>query len=137
MKYLVYISTAYRLLNQDELLDILVVSRKNNLQRNLTGMLLYGEGTFIQVLEGEPDVLEETYMKIMADNRHKNIVKMIEGNTTERNFAGWAMGFKAVNATELSKFEGYVNPNKKGFLAEGESNSIIGMIKTFADANRM
>lgn len=137
MKYLVYISTAYKLLNQDELLDILTISRKNNQQRDLTGILLYGEGTFIQVLEGEEETLKQTYKDIEADDRHKNVIKMTEGESEERNFKNWAMGFKAINAAELSKFEGYINPQSRGFLQNDNSNSIINMIKTFADANRM
>jgi hypothetical protein len=137
MKYLVYISTAYKLLNQDELLDILTISRKNNQQRDLTGILLYGEGTFIQVLEGEEEILKQTYKDIEADDRHKNVIKMTEGESEERNFKDWAMGFKAINAAELSKFEGYTNPQSRGFLQNDNSSSIINMIKTFADANRM
>ena len=137
MKYLVYISTAYKLLNQDELLDILTISRKNNQQRDLTGILLYGEGTFIQVLEGEEETLKQTYKDIEADDRHKNVIKMTEGESEERNFKDWAMGFKAINAAELSEFQGYTNPQSRGFLQDDNSNSIINMIKTFADANRM
>jgi hypothetical protein len=137
MKFLVYISTAYKLLNQDELLDILTISRKNNQQRNLTGILLYGEGTFIQVLEGEEEILKETYKDIEADERHKNVIKMTEGELEERNFKNWSMGFKAINAAELSQFQGYTNPQSRGFLQDDNSNSIINMIKTFANANRM
>lgn len=137
MRYLVYISSAYKLLNQDELLDILVASRRNNMQRNLTGMLLYGEGTFIQVLEGDPETLKQTYKVIQADPRHKNIIKMMEGDTTERYFPEWAMGFKSASADELAEFGGYINPAGKPFLEQADTNAIIGMLQTFADANRI
>jgi hypothetical protein len=137
MKYLVYISTAYKLLTQDELLDILAVSRKNNERRNLTGMLLYGEGTFIQVLEGDIDQLNETYAVIKADPRHKNILKMTEGEITQRNFPEWLMGFKSVNARELEEFGSYIDPANLNHVSEDNSNMLISMMKTFADANRM
>lgn len=137
MKYLVYISTATHLLNQDELLDILEISRKNNEKNNLTGMLLYGEGVFIQVLEGDEEALAQTYASIENDERHHSIIKMTEGYITERNFPDWRMGFRAANADELADFDTYVNPRHPGFLAHSKSNAIIGMLKAFVNSNRM
>ena len=137
MKYLVYISTATHMLNQDELLDILGVSRTNNEKNNLTGMLLYGEGVFIQVLEGDEQALEQTYSVIERDDRHRSIIKMTEGNITARNFPNWRMGFKAANANELAEFDTYINPRQPGFLSSEKSNTVINMLKTFASSNRM
>lgn len=100
-------------------------------------MLLYGEGTFIQVLEGDEETLEQTYKVITADPRHKNIIKMSEGEITERNFGEWTMGFKSANAQELAELGGFVDPKKLGTLDNEKAGALIGMMKTFADANRM
>jgi len=137
MKYLVYISTAYRLMNQDELLDILAVSRKNNQKNKLTGMLLYGEGTFIQVLEGDESTLENIYQTIKADERHKNIIKMAEGTIDQPNFPEWSMGFKSASAEELAELGGFTDPKSLSHLTEEQVSGVLGMMKTFADANRM
>lgn len=138
MKYLVYISAAHRLMSEESLLDILNVSRKNNQKNNLTGMLLYGEGTFMQVLEGDEAILEKTYEVIKADDRHKNIIKMAEGVIEKSNFPDWSMGFKSVSAQKLKELGGFTDPKSLGRrLDESEASSIIGMMKTFADANRM
>lgn len=125
------------MLNQDELLDILEVSRIKNEQNNLTGMLLYGEGVFIQVLEGEEETLENTFRSIERDDRHYSIIKMTEGYITERNFPDWRMGFKAANANQLAEFDTYVNPRQPGFLGFEKSNAVVGILKTFANSNRM
>jgi hypothetical protein len=53
MKNIVYVSAAVKLLDDDQLFDILSSSRKNNAERDVTGVLLYSEGVFIQVLEGD------------------------------------------------------------------------------------
>jgi hypothetical protein len=138
MKYLVYISTAYRLMNQDELLDILVVSRKNNQKNKLTGMLLYGEGTFIQVLEGDESTLEKTYKTIEADGRHKNVIKMAEGVIEKPNFPDWSMGFKSASAQDLVELGGFTDPKSLDKMwNQNEANMVLGMMKTFANANRM
>jgi hypothetical protein len=137
MEYLIYISTASRNITQDDLLDILTASRANNTCQHLTGMLLYGEGAFIQVLEGEADMLTQTYRAIEADSRHYNLIKMASGTIKKRNFAEWAMGFKAVNADELAEFDSYINPTGKPFLHQADTNAVISMLQVFADTNRM
>ncbi|WP_158824844.1 BLUF domain-containing protein [Mucilaginibacter lacusdianchii] len=137
MEYLIYISTASRNITQDDLLDILTVSRNNNTKNNLTGMLLYGEGAFIQVLEGETEALKQSYQVIQSDPRHYNLIKMASGELEQRNFPEWAMGFKAANADELAEFNGYINPAGKSFLQEADANAVISMLQVFADTNRM
>lgn len=137
MQYLIYLSTAHKLLNQNELLEILNTSRQNNIQQDVTGMLLYAEGTFIQLLEGDSETLKKVYQTIQADPRHHNITKMAQGEIANRLFPEWAMGFKSANATELAEFKGYFNPDNKSYLKQADSSGIIGMLKTFADVNRM
>jgi hypothetical protein len=137
MEHLVYISSACHFLNQDDLLDILVVSQQNNQRNSLTGMLLYGEGTFIQVLEGEPAALTKTYDLIVADPRHKNIILITRGEIAQRSFPKWVMGFKTINAQELEEVEAYVNPVDSNFLSKERSNKMIAIMKTFVDTNRM
>ena len=66
MKYLIYMSSATQLMSNEELLELLKTCRENNEKKNLTGMLLYGEGAFVQVLEGEEETVEATYDIIKA-----------------------------------------------------------------------
>ena len=137
MKYLVYISSATQLPNQSELLDILAVSRENNKHNNLTGMLLYGEGSFMQLLEGDADELHKTFKAIEADIRHKNVMIMTEGDIENRIFPDWSMGFKSVNTQEMKQLSAYVNPKELGLIDAERSNAMINMLKNFSDTNRM
>ena len=52
MKQIIYISSAAKKMDDDDLLDILKTSRENNKKNDISGMLLYDNGSFIQVLEG-------------------------------------------------------------------------------------
>ena len=137
MKYLIYFSSAVELMNQDQLLEILKVSRKNNAANNITGMLLYGEGAFVQVLEGEEEVLRATYERIAADPRHRGLIKVAEGQLENRNFPEWSMGFKSANRQELEEFKGFTNPTGKTFLSDKDIHPTIILLKTFVDNNRM
>lgn len=137
MKYIVYISSASHLMSSEELLAILETSRKNNVERGLTGMLLYSEGTFIQLLEGEEASLQETYKAIVSDTRHKNIIKMVESTGENRIFPEWSMGFKSASAAELQEFRGYIDPKGDDFLQTSNPAPVLHLLKTFANTNRM
>lgn len=135
MKYLIYISTAAELLTDPELLELLDVSRKNNEKNNITGVLLYSEGTFIQLIEGPENDLENTYNAILNDSRHRNIIKLVEENIEKRSFPGWTMGFRSINAYELESLSSYFDPNKKVFESDDHHPGLT-IIKVFAENNR-
>lgn len=124
-------------MTEPELLEILTVSRKNNEAKNLTGMLIYGEGVFIQVIEGEEEPLNETYKKIIKDRRHKDLMRLAGGILHKRNFADWTMGFRTVNAEVLTMLEGYIDPRNKKFLETNNPHAAISVLKTFAQNNNI
>ena len=137
MKYLIYISTAVKLMNDDDLCDILNTSRSNNQALNVTGMLIYSEGTFIQVLEGDEIAVNKIYKDIEQDLRHKNIIKLIDEVLAGRNFPNWSMAFVTVNAAALEELEGYINPDNSNFMETDNRHAAVMMLKTFAENNRI
>ncbi|RCH54095.1 blue light sensor protein [Mucilaginibacter hurinus] len=137
MYNLIYISTATNLFTEYELMDLLDASRANNLKHNVTGMLLYAEGTFIQVLEGDLEQVNKVLAKIANDRRHKNIIELASGPVEKRNFPDWSMGFASVNADILKEFEGYVNPVDKDFIKTNNTNAAVVMLKSFAENNKL
>lgn len=90
MEVVVYTSAAQRA--APDLEGILEVSRRNNAQRGLTGVLLFAEGNFIQALEGPKDALDATYARIAADPRHRQIIDLFRTPISERHFPDWSMG---------------------------------------------
>lgn len=124
-------------MSDDELLDLLQTARVKNAENNITGMLLYSEGTFMQVLEGEKEDLQRVYNYILADLRHRNIIVMITGMLNERIFSKWSMSFASVNADVLEMIEGYSNPANINFTNDVDNHPTVNMIKTFADSNRL
>jgi len=137
MKYLIYMSTSVRLFNDAELKQLLRTSQANNAVNKLTGMLLYSEGTFVQVLEGEAEVLDKIYAEIQHDSRHKNIIKLAEGNLDERIFPFWSMGFKTLSADDLSVFDAYIDPHEKELWGKDDFHPAITILKTFAESNNL
>lgn len=98
MLQMLYVSGASRQLSDGEIQEILAVSRRNNLRDGVTGMLLSADGVFIQVLEGEPRTVRGLFGRIQADNRHRNIMVVLEQAADKRLFTQWSMGFKQLDA---------------------------------------
>jgi hypothetical protein len=66
-------------------------------------MLLYGNDTFLQVLEGEEAVLDTVVDKIEKDPRHSKIHFLYRKPLENRQYSDWSMGFKRVSAQGLQR----------------------------------
>lgn len=97
----IYASTATRPMGHAELLGLLEDARAANQHVGLTGMLLYTEGNFFQVLEGPPATLEALLRRIESDARHREVVTIIREPIRQRNFADWTMGFASLTGADL------------------------------------
>lgn len=103
---LVYLSFAnFDISNKDVVSDILKSSTRNNSRLNVTGILFYKDGTFIQLIEGAKEVIENLYKKISLDHRHEHLQIFWEGNSSQRSFPKWSMSLKDINEldTELQE----------------------------------
>lgn len=103
---LTYASTAVHDFSPEDLLKLLKQCRTNNGANNITGILLYANGTFFQVLEGDEATVNSLYDVIAKDNRHKNCTIIEKQQITERAFPYWSMGFEKIDPKELSTMEG-------------------------------
>ena len=136
MYYLIYLSAATKWFTEDELKELLDISYKNNSRDNITGLLLYSEGSFIQLLEGDEADVQTTFRRISADQRHKGIAPVASGNIDQRNFPEWAMGYKSVNAQTLLELKGFLDPNQKDFLADKDKHIATNLLKAFVRTAR-
>jgi hypothetical protein len=95
---LIYASSARRRLAAADLEAILDVARRNNARQGISGMLLYKDGNFIQLLEGAEDAILRLFETIKADSRHRGIVVLDERPVDAPALADWSMGFREVDA---------------------------------------
>jgi len=96
---LVYMSAATRAFASHELPALLSKTRMKNEILGVGGMLVYHQGSFLQVLEGLPSVVDKLYEKIALDDRHTNCELLLRTFLNQRGFAEWKMGF--VNTNEF------------------------------------
>ena len=107
MYYTVYSSCASAPFSQQQLVDLLKQSRENNQAKNITGILLYNRGTFIQMLEGDEADVKTLFQKIDKDPRHKLIFTLMEGHKDERQFPNWSMAFRDLDSPEIRALPGF------------------------------
>ena len=119
LTYLIYKSTPT--LTEKDLPEIAEQSKHNNIDRGLTGLLVYGNNQFIQVLEGAEQDIEILYKKLLNDKRHTNLEVVKKGGLERRYFPTWSMGFCSVSKEEMQlidkAIEGEITTPVSGYLA--------------------
>ncbi len=101
LSYLIYKSVPVDNISEKSLLEIAEGSKENNIDNGLTGLLVYGNNTFVQVLEGAEQDIETLYQKLLADKRHSNVTVVKRGELERRYFPSWSMGFHSVSKEEM------------------------------------
>ncbi len=96
----IYASVAAPDFEEHEIPELLEQSRADNEKADLTGMLLYVDGSFFQVLEGRQAVVDTVYARIIRDDRHSRITLIIREPIARRNFAEWSMGFSTIDRSD-------------------------------------
>ena len=109
--YLIYLSVAANKfgLDEKELDELLDSCRATNEKLGITGALLYIDGDFIQMIEGDEENVKELYLKIVRDSRHSSILKLTEGWREKRLFSEWRMGFKKMSKADFDTPNGYID----------------------------
>lgn len=104
---IVYTSTATKPFTKEQLVALLKGSVERNKRVGITGLLLYQNDHFMQVLEGEEDAVIALYTKISRDPRHHHIIPLIHERIENRFFPDSAMAFRHLDAAEGAKLMGY------------------------------
>ncbi len=107
MLQLIYTSAATVAFSEDDLNALLFQSRKNNKASDITGMLLYDHGTFLQIIEGPDDAIKQLFSKIEKDDRHERIITISQRAIPKRDFEQWTMGFAKINRGQFMSLPGY------------------------------
>lgn len=94
---LIYVSQAISGLEYPDFIEILQKSEFNNTQVGITGMLVFGDSMFLQVLEGSRRLVSQTYNRILLDKRHVNAELIDFSEIDHRNFAVWSMKLVQLN----------------------------------------
>lgn len=91
--HIAYVSSSVRAVNESQLFEILDVSVRNNARDGITGVLMYHDTQFFQLLEGEKSLVKRCFASIERDPRHKGVSIVWDYPAEGRVFPNWAMGY--------------------------------------------
>ena len=119
MFYLIYRSVATIVPSEADLAQLLEHARAANDARGITGMLLYQNGRYMQMLEGEEAAVRALFAAIAADQRHRDVKVLASGPLGKRLFDDWSMGFR-----DMDRFAGL--PDYDTYLANQLADDRFG-----------
>jgi hypothetical protein len=137
MYRVIYVSSETAPFTDARLDELLRKSRHANLAAKITGLLLYKDGHFLQILEGPKPAVLALLARIKDDPRHRALSVLLEADTPNREFKEWSMGFKKLDATTSREVPGYKEFDDLGLtlnqFAANPSKS-LALLLAFKDA---
>ncbi|MGI4751236.1 MAG: BLUF domain-containing protein [Janthinobacterium lividum] len=140
MKYIIYISTASIYFDTSSLEKMLLQYRKNNEATQVTGMMLFSEGIFLQVLEGKQEDVDKLIKKILKDKRHHSIIQLGSALIEERIFKTWSMGFQQISKEEFKQATKFINldvPETISAPTQDNRHPAVAILQDFAKNMKM
>ena len=132
---IVYLSTANQPFSCDELGQLLLRARSYNEQHQLTGVLLYNDNEFLQVLEGRRPELDHVFERIANDPRHGRLRVLANGPLERPVFPDWRMGFVGECADFFGEIQEHIyqsNANLLSTVAPGAVPALLALLADFA-----
>src|SRR6056297_2099575 len=120
LMHIVYVSFSFKDLTEIDLENLLADIRKRNKLQKVTGLLLYNDGTFIQLIEGKTRIIKNLFEKIKNDKRHSDVVLLLDESIKKRAFPDWTMGYYKLNREQSGKIPGYSD-----FMLSKDSRKLI------------
>src|SRR6056300_1710058 len=101
---IIYTSAAIEEFAETSLEELMKIAVSNNLTCQVTGLLLYSSGSFMQVLEGSKTAVLDIFLRIEEYERHGNIFVLEEGYIEKRDFGRFSMGFRTLGKEAVKEY---------------------------------
>jgi len=132
---LIYVSTISAEVAKQDIESIISVSRKNNPENGVTGVLFFNQKYFLQYLEGPRGKVNETYNRIVKDSRHSQVTVLDYKEINARELGDWSMGYAPeynltapviLKYSEASKFSPYEMSGESAYLMLLSLKELVG-----------
>ncbi len=129
---LCYVSSCKETLTAKDLEHLFHVNKRNNTEHGVSGILIYNNGNFLQILEGDKDMVKSLFKKIKRDSRHRNLIALINNSIDERIFHDYDSGFiQFEDPKKRQELHNYIS-----WLKEAEIKNVdkvIRIVENFID----
>lgn len=125
-----YVSNARTDLTMTEIDELFKFVIDFNTKNTITGILLYKEGDFMQIIEGTKKSIVNLYNRILNDNRHKNVITLYNNTIEGRIFESYETGFTVLkDFHHIEKLNEYFEWVKESGIAN--VNKLINLASKF------
>lgn len=124
---LVYASRPFGF-DQATLSNLLLDSRRANERDDITGALIARHDLYLQLLEGPQPKVEAVYRRILNDDRHVEITKLVDRPIETRLFPGWAMRDDPAASWVWS-----IEEVRDGAIERTTEDEVLGFFRRLAD----
>lgn len=104
-KSLIYVSTAAAHVDYEAVMDILTISWRHNHNSDVSGMLIYDDRYFMQLIQGPIATIDRLFDRIAEDPRHHTIRVIDAVLLAAPECYGWSVGFIKNSPITDSLFE--------------------------------
>ena len=129
---IIYVSAASEHFDESGLPELLKNARATNEKLGITGMLLFHQRSFIQVITGPERAVRALYAKVEQDPRHTSARVLFQGPVDQRSFDDWSMGFYQTGANSADELPGFNRVLTQGFNGgEDEPDRARAVLEAF------
>jgi Sensors of blue-light using FAD len=133
---LIYASRVSPNVSPTALRDILATSQRNNQRDGITGALVFTGSVFLQCLEGDRNMVNKTYHRIVPDDRHHDPQILSLEEIDQRDFSDWSMGYLAYNNQNRHHFLRY-SPNAQFDPYQCNAKALGNMLRELVESARL
>lgn len=130
---LVYSSQTPATMDATSVRALLEQARDKNAALNVTGLLCYDHEQFLQIIEGETDVIMDLFHKIQEDPRHTDVRILHEGDIDSRAFSDWKMAYEPIPSGLLPTLTRAIHARSIGAAATNDISAGRRIFTLFMD----
>lgn len=104
---------------------------------NITGVSLYAEGVFLNVMEGNEAQTSAIFKAFQKDTRFSEVAIILENNIDAREFDDYRIGVTGVDVNEKIPQTFHLTPNSYKLFSQNLSSDLAGLISAFARVNAL
>lgn len=125
-----YVSTVSTDFKQQAVMQLFDFVVKKNKELGITGLLLHSDGNFMQLMEGDKEIIDMLYKNIKEDPRHHHLIEILNESIEHRIYENYETGFSIINTEKaIFKLRLFVNWLEQNF--EGKIKKRAELIQPF------
>lgn len=106
---LVYVSKPVQPM-QEHMMNFIPLAQEKNAEHGVTGLIISGDGFYLQVLEGNRHAVNGLYRNIVKDERHEQCTLLRYVENKVRDFDDWSMAHTSLEELASTYVDTIVSP---------------------------